>query len=161
LPSKLDNSTMEDFKIISENKNSLFDRKEIKISIEVGITPTHREVLDLISDKFSTNTENIKIKKISEQFGSHECTITANIYDSKKAKDELEKQSKKEIEAEKKQVEAEKQAEVAEEKPVAPDQVGLEEGVPSSEGKEAKPAESEVPKEENKEEEKPVEAVAQ
>ncbi len=99
---RLNNSTMKDFKIINENENSLFNRKEIKVGVETQVAPTHEAVLDLISEKFSTKPENIKIKKISEKFGSHECIITAHIYDSKKAKDAVEKQSKRGLSSESK-----------------------------------------------------------
>ena len=97
---------MENFKILEEKENPLFNRKEIQTSIEAEITPNSLDVKKLISEKFSTQIENIKIKKISGKFGSKTFTITANIYSSKEDKDK--------IEPEKKGKKVEKQEEVQE-----------------------------------------------
>ena len=98
------NPKMENFKILNEKENPLFNRKEIQVSVEVEITPSHADVEKLICEKFSTQIENIKIKKISGKFGSRTFTITANIYNSKEDLEKTEPKSKKKVE-EKKQVE--------------------------------------------------------
>ncbi len=92
---KLDNSKMENFKILEEKENQLFNRKEIQVSIEAEVTPSNSDIEKLISEKFSTQIENIKIKKISGKFGSKTFTIFANIYASKKDKENIEPKSKK------------------------------------------------------------------
>jgi ribosomal protein S24E len=109
---------MENFKILKEKENPLFNRKEIQASVEAEITPTNVDVKKLISEKFSAQIENIKIKNILGRFGSKTFTITANIYSSKEDKDNIEPKSKKEAEAEKKIAEVVKVDEVSEEKPV-------------------------------------------
>ena len=93
---------MKNFKILTERENPLFKRREIKASVEAEVTPSRVDTEKLISEKFSTQTENIKIKKISGKFGSKTFTITTNIYNSKEDKDNTELKSKKDIEAEKK-----------------------------------------------------------
>jgi len=89
---------MENFKILQEKENPLFNRKEIQINVESEVTPSNLDTEKLISEKISTQIENIKIKKILGKFGSKTFTIIANIYDSKEDKDKTEPKSKKEIE---------------------------------------------------------------
>ncbi|MEK6758040.1 MAG: hypothetical protein AABX88_02835 [Nanoarchaeota archaeon] len=93
---------MKDFKIIKERENPLFNRKEIQVGVHAEITPSYEEVGKLLTEKFSTSKENIKIKKVSGKFGSKDFLISANIYKTKKDKDDTEQKTKQEIEAEKK-----------------------------------------------------------
>jgi len=92
---------MENLKVINEKENPLFGRKEIKIEIKSEITPKKTDVSKLISEKFSSKPENILVKKIAGKFGSKNFTVSANIYNSKKERDEIELRSKKDIEADK------------------------------------------------------------
>ena len=87
-------------KILTEKENPFFNRKEIEASIEADITPKKSEAEELISKKFSTNPENVKIKGIKGKFGSKDFIITANVYSSKEDRDKT--KSKKENEAEQK-----------------------------------------------------------
>lgn len=87
---------MENFKILNEKENPLFSRKELQVSVEAEITPSHLNVEKLISEKFSIPVEKIKIKKISGKFGSKTFIITANIYSSKEDKNKIESEKKKE-----------------------------------------------------------------
>lgn len=93
---KLDNSKMENFKIIEEKENPLFNRKEIRFDVQAKITPSRIEIGKLISEKFSTQIENIKIKKIHGKFGSNNFNITTFIYKSEQDKNKLEIKKKKE-----------------------------------------------------------------
>ncbi len=93
---------MKNIQIIKEKENPLFNRKEIQASIQAEITPSREEIQKLISEKFSTSIENIKIKKISGKFGSKTFIIIANIYASVKDKDNIEPISKRDIKIEKK-----------------------------------------------------------
>ncbi len=95
---KQDNSMVEDFKILKEIQNPLFNRKEIQISIKTQITPRKEDAEKLICEKFSTQLENIKIKKIIGKFGSKIFTITTNIYKSKQDKENTEPKLKKQTE---------------------------------------------------------------
>lgn len=122
------------FKILSQKENILFNRNEIKASIKSEVTPSRLEVLKLISEKFSTQPENIKIQNILGKFGSKEFIINVNIYASKEDKDNTEKRTKQEIEAEKKaQQESEKPKEEVKEK--LPEEITVEQP------EETKPAE--------------------
>jgi len=93
---------MKNIQIIKEKENPLFNRKEIQVSIKAEITPSREEIQKLISEKFSTSIENIKIKKISGKFGSKTFIIIANIYASIKDKNNIEPISKRDIKIEKK-----------------------------------------------------------
>jgi len=95
-------------KILGEKNNLLFKRKEIKAAIESETTPKREEILESLSKKFSVSPQNIKITKITGNFGVKDFTIEANIYSSKEEKDTVELKKKKEHEAEKKFVEANK-----------------------------------------------------
>ena len=87
---------MENFKIIEEKENPLFNRKEIQFDVQAKITPSRIEIGKLISEKFSTQIENIKIKKIHGKFGSNNFNITTFIYKSEEDKNKLEIKKKKE-----------------------------------------------------------------
>ncbi len=91
-----------ELQIVSKTENPLFNRTEIEATIEAEITPSHAEVKDLLSKKFSTEYENIKVKTIQGRFGSKIFIVVANIYKSKKEKDRIELKKKREIESEKK-----------------------------------------------------------
>ena len=81
--------------IIQQRENPLFNRKEVKINIESEITPTHKDVEKIISEKFSTSAENINVKNILGRFGSKIFTVNVDIYSSKKDKEGIESKLKK------------------------------------------------------------------
>src|SRR3989344_8010657 len=85
---------MENLKIINEKENALFNRKEITVILEEKTTPSRDHVKKMISEKFSTNEENIKIKKILGKFGSKNFKINASIYKSKEDMNNTEPKSK-------------------------------------------------------------------
>ncbi len=101
---------MEKYNLIEEKYNPLFRRKEIKFSLTSKATPSKTEVEKLISEKFSSLSEKIKIKKISSKFGVNEFIVDTHIYTSKEDKDKTEIKTKKEFAAEKLAREAEKKA---------------------------------------------------
>jgi len=88
--------------ILNQRKNPIFKREEIEFSIETEITPKINETELLIAKEFSTEVENVKVKKIKGKFGSKKFVITANIYNSKEEKGNIEPKSKKEKAGEKK-----------------------------------------------------------
>jgi len=83
-------------KILEEKHNQLFKRKEIKAALESETTPSRNHVLELLSKKFETPKENIKIKGIKGNFGVKNFSIEANIYPSEEEKDMVELKKKKE-----------------------------------------------------------------
>lgn len=90
-----------ELKIIQENENPLFDRKEIVASVASEIAPPRPEILKALAKKFSVPEENVKIKRILGNFGSKEFDIMANVYSSSDKKANLELKKKKETAAEK------------------------------------------------------------
>ena len=97
--------------IIDEKKNPLFNRKEIILEIESNAVPSHVEAEKIVSEKFKSSPDALKIKKIAGKFGSRVFKISANVYSSKEEKESIEAKSKKEKEAEKKSAEESKKAE--------------------------------------------------
>ena len=86
---------MKIIKIINQRENPLFNRKEAEIMIEASVAPKMSEAEAFIAKEFSTNSDNVKIRKIKGRFGSKNFIITANIYNSKEDKDKIEKKTKK------------------------------------------------------------------
>ena len=84
-----------EFEIIKETENPLFKRKEIQISLDAETTPSEKEMIDSISQKFSTQPENISMEGIHGKFGSKTFTINANIYSSQEEKQAIEQKKKK------------------------------------------------------------------
>ena len=107
---KQDNSKME-LKILQENQNLLFDRKEIQADIKSESTPSKTEVAKVLAEKFSVPEEAIKIVDIQGKFGEQVFKLNANIYSSKEEKDKVEIKTKQEKEAEKKAIEDARKAE--------------------------------------------------
>ena len=83
-------------KILEEKNNPLFKRKEIKASIASEKTPSRLEILELLSKKFETPMENIKIRGIRGGFGVKSFSIEANVYHSREEKEAVELKKKKE-----------------------------------------------------------------
>ena len=134
-----------ELEIIKETENPLFKRKELQLSLDAETTPSEKEMIEAIAQKFSAPAENISMKGIHGKFGSKTFTINANIYESAEEKKAIEQKKKKGAEAEEKPAEtpeapaAETPTEVKEEAPAteAPAQEQTEQA------QEEKPAEDE------------------
>ncbi len=105
---------MMELKILEEKNNNLFDRREIKSVVEAEITPSRKEILDVLAEKYKVPKENIKIKGIRGKFGSKTFAVEANIYSSKETREKVELKKKKEQESEKQFEEASKATEAEE-----------------------------------------------
>lgn len=138
-----------EMKILEEIENKLFNRREIKLEVEAEVTPSHVEVEKLISEKFSTAAENIKINKIEGKFGIKKFLIILKIYNSKADKDNFEIKTKKQREAEKKAIEEERKKATEEKKKAEEEKAAAKE---AAKIEAEKPAEPEVPTETPKEE---------
>lgn len=88
--------------IIQEKKNPLFSRNEVKLKVEVPITPSKEEAKKMIAKKFKVDEKLIKIRDILGKFGVSVFVVTADIYDSIEEFDRIVKKTKQEKEAEKK-----------------------------------------------------------
>ncbi len=111
---------MEITNIIKEDKNLLLNRREIELEVHAEIVPSKKEVEKILSEKYSANPENIKIKRIKGKFGSKVFKVESNIYNSKKDKDSTETMSKKERQELKKPVKVDKSTEASIEKAIQP-----------------------------------------
>jgi len=120
---------MMELKILEEKNNDLFDRREIKSVVEAEITPSRKEILDVLAEKYKVPRENIKIKGIRGKFGSKTFAVEANIYSSKETREKVELKKKKEQESEKQFEEASKATEAEE----AKDQTGEKQEQPEEE----------------------------
>jgi ribosomal protein S24E len=80
---------METLKIIEQKENPLLKRKEIIVELESEITPKKVDVEKIISEKFSSDVENIKLRKIQGRFGSKVFTILVDIYASIQDKENI------------------------------------------------------------------------
>ena len=121
-------------KIIQENQNPLFNRKEVILEVESEITPSHADAEKIVSDQFKAEPSTFKIKKIDGSFGSKVFKISANVYTSQEEKEDIEFKSKKEKEAEKKATEEAKAPE--EKKEEAPAEEEKKEETPEEKNEE-------------------------
>ena len=81
-------------KTVSEFKNDLLKRKEIVANLESHENPGFDNSQKKVAQHFKTTEELVVIKRVSGNFGSHEFTIEAFIYDSAKNKEEIEPKKK-------------------------------------------------------------------
>lgn len=82
--------------ILNKKENPLFNRREVELDVRTEISPKTTDAEEFVAKEFSTNAENVKIKKIDGRFGSRNFIVLANIYASKEEKDKIETKNKKE-----------------------------------------------------------------
>ncbi len=98
-------------KIIEEKKNPLFSRREIHLEIESVAVPSHEEVKNLVSEKFSSDPKLIRTKLIKGRFGINIFDVFVDIYDSNEEFDRVVKKTKQELDKEKRRIEEESKGE--------------------------------------------------
>jgi ribosomal protein S24E len=81
---------MEKIQVISEKTNPIFNRKEVELLVSLNSNPKTKEAEEIVANQFSSNAENVKVKKIHGNYGMKKFTITANVYNSKESKDKTE-----------------------------------------------------------------------
>ena len=100
------------------NENLLFRRKELKIDVEMDITPSREEAKKIVCDTISCVPEVVRVIKVEGKFGEKVFTIIADVYNSiEDIKEYAPVLKKKDIELEKKIAEAEAVAKVETETP--------------------------------------------
>lgn len=97
--------TQTHFHALKENQNILLKRKEVEFVVEANTSLSKVDAAKLVAEKYHSNPENVRIKKIDGKFGQRKFVITANIYNNSKDRDATEFFSKKETEAMKKKAE--------------------------------------------------------
>lgn len=148
---KPDNSKMENFKIIEEKENPLFNRREIQFNVEAKITPSRAEVGKLILEKFPTQIENIKIKEIHGRFGSNNFKVTTFIYGSEQDKNKVEIKKKKDDLIKPKEMVEEKPKEEVENKESQDEEKNVKSDAQKEEASSKEPVKNpETPQEDNK-----------
>ncbi|MFH1585609.1 MAG: hypothetical protein ABIB79_02495 [archaeon] len=138
---------MENFKLVDDRQNPLFNRREIKASVDNDVTPNYDEVGKLIAKKLDTKVEKIKVKNVLGKFGSNTFTLVANIYESEKEKNQNEPMTKKEKEeAERLKKEKEDKAKAEKEAKAKAEESKKAEGEKIAEANEVKKEEAEIKK---------------
>ena len=72
-------------KLISEKKNTLLHRREVKLVVESPSNPGLQASAEKIADHFKTQKELVVIKKLESHYGKSEFFIDAVIYDNAQA----------------------------------------------------------------------------
>lgn len=72
-------------KILSEKKNTLLHRKEVKVLIEAPSNPGIKASSEEIANHFKTKTELVVVKRLNSQYGKSEFMVEALIYDNAQA----------------------------------------------------------------------------
>lgn len=104
-----------EMKIIEQKENPLFKRNEVLLEVTSNVSPKNSEILKAIAEKLSVPEENVKVRGIYGNFGTHVFSVYANVYKSSADKESTEVKTKKERDAEKKAAE-EKMKAASEEK---------------------------------------------
>ena len=94
LKTKLGSTIKMNIKITEDKRNDLFARNEIVAELESKTSPKKQKISELISKKSGKSVDDIVVKKIAGRFGSERFIITANIYNSKEAKEKNEPKKK-------------------------------------------------------------------
>ncbi len=83
---------MQELKIISDKRNELLGRKEIKaIFTKEGATPSKADVLKELAKVLNAKEENIAVGHIYQKYGKLQSEVIASVYDKEAPK----KKSKK------------------------------------------------------------------
>ena len=80
--------------IIEDKKNSLCNRREVKVIAEAEKNPSVEEAINLIAEEFKADKENIVINLIKGKFGRSTFLISAFVYKSKEDKEKIEPKKK-------------------------------------------------------------------
>jgi ribosomal protein S24E len=81
-------------KIISDNKNDLFKRREVKMVVENSGNPGFANALKLVAGQFKASEDNIAVHNVKGKFGRDTFLIDASIYNSKEDKEKTEPKPK-------------------------------------------------------------------
>ena len=81
-------------KIISETKNSLLKRREIKASLESQTNPGFKGVSDATVQHFKVSAEQVVVREVNNGFGKHSYVVSCFVYDSPEFKESIEQKPK-------------------------------------------------------------------
>jgi ribosomal protein S24E len=80
--------------IIKEDKNKLLKRNEITAVFEADSNPGLEKLQKDLSTHFKSESENIIVNKLVNNFGTNSFMVNALIYDSKEDKEKIEPKKK-------------------------------------------------------------------
>ncbi len=73
-------------KVLKQNENPLFSRKEVAVLVErVDATPSRDELLKQLSEFFKASPDTIVIDAITQKFGERQAIVNAKIYSNANA----------------------------------------------------------------------------
>ena len=72
-------------KLISEKKNPLLHRKEVRVLVDAPSNPGMNASAEQIAAHFKTQKELVVIKKLDSSYGKSEFIVSAFIYDNAQA----------------------------------------------------------------------------
>lgn len=81
-------------KILSDNKNDLFKRREIKMIVQHSGNPGFASALKTVSEHFKAHADHIAVHNVKGKFGRDTFLIDAFIYNSKEDKEKTEPKPK-------------------------------------------------------------------
>ena len=101
-----------ELKVLNDNKNNLLSRREIEVSLSFeNKTPSKEDVKNELSGKLNLNKDLVVVDVIKQVFGSRECVVKYNVYDTsedlKRVERVKEKRVKEEEKAENKEIKKE------------------------------------------------------
>lgn len=86
-------------KLISEFRNELLKRKEVKFSVEAESNPGFTKVIEECANHFKVENERVVIKRLWNNFGTMNFFVEAFVYDSIEDKNNIEPKPKVKKEA--------------------------------------------------------------
>jgi len=98
-------------KILTNTKNELLNRQEIKLIVESEKSPNYPELALAISEKIGKPVENVDILSVYGHFGTKTFEASAHVYDSSEDKNRIKVKTKKQRDTEKKAIEEAKKSE--------------------------------------------------
>jgi len=97
--------------ILTNNKNDLLNRPEIKLTLESEKSPSYSELALMDSEEIAKPVENVDILSVYGSFGSNLFEASVYVYDSEDDKNRIKRKTKKQRDADKKALEEAKKAE--------------------------------------------------
>jgi len=83
-------------KIVNEKEEKLLDRKNIMLNIDFEAkTPSREEIKKELVEKLKAAPELLKIKRISQEFGSRNAKVLVYLYNTKESLNKIEIKNKK------------------------------------------------------------------
>ncbi len=80
--------------IMNEIRNELLKRTEVQFVIQSDSNPGFENSKKAVAEKFRVSEDNIAVKFVKSNFGTHDFFVEAFVYDSPKDKERIEQKKK-------------------------------------------------------------------